>query len=473
MKKTSLMNLGVLLLLFSVNGFSQCLSNIATVGYQNIVLKPDGSIYSWGFGGSATAQDNGDVNVLEPTQIGLSADWAKIYGGAIGNLFVIKNNQTLWSCGANEDGELGNGTSGYINRVNVLTQVGTATWKMMAPNFTFTLGLKTDGSIWATGQNQSGKLGDGTTIDRSSFVSVGTDNDWREIATIGTTSYGIKQNGTLWSWGYNGTGQLGIDDLGIAESLIPIQVGTETEWNHVYGGTSAYCVLATKNNGALYSFGAFVGGGSIGFGINVFKVAPTQLGTDTDWASASTSVFCSFAIKNNGTLWAWGKNTNGQIGDGTTTDRGFPVQVGSDSNWLKVSASYQHVIAMKTDGSLWVWGDGTQAQLGNGGLVSSLVPIPIAVPGCALTNAAFNSEQNVFKVSPNPAKNSTTITFSNAIIAPLLEVYDVLGKVISSHQASNTNDSWVLDTSKMAAGVYIVALKLEGNVVMQKKLVIE
>ena len=168
-----------------------------------------------------------------------------------------------------------------------------------------------------------------------------------------------------------------------------------------------------------------------------------------------------------------GKNTNGQIGDGTTIDRGFPVQVGSDSNWLKVIGSDQHVIGMKTDGSLWAWGAGGLGQLGNGSALSSLVPIPIAVPGCALTNAAFNSEQNVFNLSPNPAKNSTTITFSNAIIAPMLEVYDVLGKVISSHQASNTNDSWVLDTSKMAAGVYIVALKLEGNVVMQKKLVIE
>ena len=465
------MNLGVLLLLFSVNGFSQCLEDITSQG-QSYAKKPDGSIYSWGQGGAGTAQDNGDANVLEPTQIGTETDWFKIYSG-INNVFALKNDRTLWSCGGNEDGELGNGTSGYINRVNVLTQVGTATWTMMAPNFTFTLGLRTDGSIWATGQNQSGKLGDGTNINRSSFVRVGTDNDWREIATIGTTSYGIKQNGTLWSWGYNGTGQLGIDDLGIAESFNPIQVGSDTDWNHIYGGAASNSVLVTKNNGSLYSFGAFVGGGSIGFGINVFKVAPTRLGNDTDWASASTSIFCSFAIKNNGTLWAWGKNTYGQIGDGTTIDRGFPVQVGSDSNWLKVVGSNQHVVAMKTNGSLWAWGEGGLGALGNGGYTSSLVPIPIAVPGCVLANAAFNSEQNVFNITPNPAKNSTTITFSNAITAPMLEVYDVLGKVISSHQASNTNDSWVLDTSKMVAGVYIVALKLEDNVVMQKKLVIE
>ena len=465
------MNLGVVLLLFSVNGFSQCLEDVSAQA-NSYAKKPDGSIYSWGYGGASTAQDNGDVNVLEPTQIGTGTDWFKIYSG-INNVFALKNDKTLWSCGANEFGELGNGTSGFLTRVNVLTQVGTATWKMMAPNFFFTLGLRTDGSIWATGQNDSGQLGDGTTIDRSSFVRVGTANDWREIATNGTTSYAIKQNGTFWSWGFNGSGQLGNGDTSITERYNPEQVGTDTDWNHLYGGAAARCMIITKNNGSLYSFGSFVGGGSVGFGVNVPKDAPTQLGTDTDWVSASTCIYVSLAIKNNGTLWAWGKNTNGQIGDGTTIDRGFPVQVGSDSNWLKVSASYQHVIAMKTDGSLWAWGEGTLAQLGNGGYTSSLVPIPIAVPGCALANAVFNSEQNVFKVSPNPAKNSTTITFSNALIAPLLEVYDVLGKIITSHQAINTNDSWVLDTSKMAAGVYIVALKLEGNVVMQKKLVIE
>ena len=253
------MNLGVVLLLFSVNGFSQCLEDVSAQA-NSYAKKPDGSIYSWGYGGAATAQDNGDVNILEPTQIGTGTDWFKIYSG-INNVFALKNDKTLWSCGANEFGELGNGTSGFLTRVNVLTQVGTATWKMMAPNFFFTLGLRTDGSIWATGQNQSGVLGDGTNTNRSSFVLVGTANDWREIGTIGTTSYAIKQNGTLWSWGYNGTGQLGIDDLGIAESFNPIQVGSDTDWNHIYGGAAANSVLVTKNNGSLYSFGAFVGGG--------------------------------------------------------------------------------------------------------------------------------------------------------------------------------------------------------------------
>ena len=459
-------------LFISLNNYAQCFTNVSSQGGQSYGIKADGSIYSWGYGGAATAQNNLDYDVLYPTQIGTGTDWAKIYSG-INNVFALKGNNTLWSCGANEDGELGNGTSGYINRVNVLTQIGTAQWKMMAPNFTFTLGLRTDGSIWATGQNQSGKLGDGTTTDRSSFVRVGTANDWREIATNGTTSYAIKLNGTLWSWGFNGGGQLGIDDLSVASSYVPIQVGTSNDWNHVYGGAGSRCILVTKNNGTLYTFGSMVGGGSIGFGVNVGKVKPTQIGTDTDWASGSTSNYCSFAIKNNGTLWSWGYNSNGQIGDGTTINQPFPTQVGTDNDWALVSASYQHVLAMKTDGSLWAWGEGSQAQLGNGDYTDSYVPIPIAVPGCVLSNHGFNKDNQGFNISPNPAKNSTTISFSNTATAPLLEVYDLLGKSIMSYQATNNDDSWQLDTSKISAGIYIVALKEEGIIMMQKKLIIE
>ena len=266
------MNLGVVLLLFSVNGFSQCLEDVSAQA-NSYAKKPDGSIYSWGYGGAATAQDNGDVNVLEPTQIGIGTDWFKIYSG-INNVFALKNDKTLWSCGANEFGELGNGTSGFLTRVNVLTQVGTATWKMMAPNFFFTLGLRTDGSIWATGQNQSGVLGDGTNINRSSFVRVGTANDWREIATNGTTSYAIKQNGTFWSWGFNGGGRLGNGDTSITERYNPEQVGTDTDWNHLYGGSAANGMIITKNNGSLYSFGSFVGGGLLVLASMCLKMHP-------------------------------------------------------------------------------------------------------------------------------------------------------------------------------------------------------
>ena len=59
------------------------------------------------------------------------------------------------------------------------------------------------------------------------------------------------------------------------------------------------------------------------------------------------------------------------------------------------------------------------------------------------------------------------------MIRPLLEVYDLLGKNIMSYQTTDINDNWQLDTSKIAAGIYVIALKEDGVIMMQKKLIIE
>ena len=72
-----------------------------------------------------------------------------------------------------------------------------------------------------------------------------------------------------------------------------------------------------------------------------------------------------------------------------------------------------------------------------------------------------NQDKSNFQIAPNPAKNSTTISFNNTATAPLLEVYDLLGKSIISYQTSNNNDNWFLDTSKLAKGLYVIALKEE------------
>ena len=76
-------------------------------------------------------------------------------------------------------------------------------------------------------------------------------------------------------------------------------------------------------------------------------------------------------------------------------------------------------------------------------------------------------------IAPNPAKNSTNITFSNTTTPPLLEIYSVLGKLITSYHAANNSDVWQLDTSNLSSGLYIVVLKEDNQITMQKKLIIE
>ena len=108
------------------------------------------------------------------------------------------------------------------------------------------------------------------------------------------------------------------------------------------------------------------------------------------------------------------------------------------------------------------------------------VSFVIRIFGCVNNRLAGNSSATSkqllatdLTIAPNPAKNSTTISFSNTATAPLLEVYDLLGKSIMSYQTTSNNDSWSLDTTTIAAGIYVVALREEGVIMMQKKLIIE
>ena len=479
MKKNTSLKLGVSILLFSVNGFTQCLNNINAGLYHGLALKPNGSIFSWGngaYGTQACGLDNNDTDALEVTQVGTDTNWLKIYAGTF-NSFAIKNDNTLWACGTNNEGELGNGSFGLGTVSRTFSQIGTLNnWKTISTNSDYTLALKTNGTIWSCGINTEGQLGDGTTISRRSFVQIGNATNWKEIGSIIKTGYGIKTDGSLWSWGLNGGGgYLGIDDLSVIQRASPGIVGTDSDWKNIFGGPTTVHVLLLKTNGKLFVVGGSwsSGQGANGLGFGVSCNLPTQIGSDSNWSTATCGYNNSFAIKTNGTLWAWGQNDLGQLGDGTTIDRGFPIQIGTATNWASVSAGYGHTIATKTDGSLWSWGDGSLGQQPVGSYTSSLVPVQINVSGCVLKTKRFSLVNDKINIAPNPAKNSTNITFSNTTTPPLLEIYSVLGKLITSYQATSNKDAWQLDTSNLASGLYIVVLKEDNQITMQKKLVIE
>ena len=122
--------------------------------------------------------------------------------------------------------------------------------------------------------------------------------------------------------------------------------------------------LALRNDGSMWAWGRN-DEGQVGDGTWVNKQIRTQIGTQTDWKFITAGYFSSFAIKENGTLWAWGQNSNWTLGDGTTTNRNSPVQIGTDTNWISVSNSSDFTVALKADGSLWTWGANSFGQLGN------------------------------------------------------------------------------------------------------------
>ena len=88
-------------------------------------------------------------------------------------------------------------------------------------------------------------------------------------------------------------------------------------------------------------------------GTSVGVLATTR---SAGWVEVSAGPFYTLAVKEDGSLRAWGSNGSGQLGDGTLTDRPLAVCVGTDSDWATVSAGAAHTLAIKKDGSLWGWG---------------------------------------------------------------------------------------------------------------------
>ncbi len=235
-----------------------------------------------------------------------------------------------------------------------------------------TISIGTNGSLWAWGENSSGQLGDGTTDSSTEPVQEATGtNDWSSVSAGGNHTVSIKTDGSLWAWGANDSGQLG-DTWDIVKE--PVQVDNNYDWNSISAGDKH--TVAIKTDGTLWAWGAN-GSGQLGDGSEYNSYEPLQEYWETnDWSSVSAGGNHTVAIKTDGSLWAWGENSRGQLGDGTVTNSTIPVREYTKANdWSSVSAGGNHTVATKTDGSLWTWGANSSGQLGDGLTVMKTIPV--------------------------------------------------------------------------------------------------
>jgi parallel beta-helix repeat protein len=333
--------------------------------YHTVALKADGTLWTWGLndkgqlGHSATDTCGTYSCSTSPEQVGLDSTWQSMSAGGK-HTVALKSDGTLWAWGDNSMGQLGDGTG--VNKFSPV-QVGTDDkWISISAGFTYTIGLKADGTLWAWGANWFGQLGDGTGVNKLSPVQVGSDNTWVAINAGGYHTIALKADGTLWAWGDNSQGQLG-DGTG-SNQPSPVQIGSDKTWVAISAG--GYHTIAKKADGTLWAWGWNVYG-QLGDGTTTERLSPVQvLGTDTTWDSISAGSYHTIAKKADGTLWAWGANWYGQLGDGTIVDSGYPMQIGNDTTWLSIGTGGYHTIALKADGTLWAWGDDSKGQLGNG-----------------------------------------------------------------------------------------------------------
>ena len=389
---------------------------------NTLVTRPDGSLLAWGSNSSGQLALGATDTAPHPLPVDF-ADGALWPGVSVGNASVlaVRADGTLWGCGLNSSSQLGDGTT--VTRPG-LVQIGTDTdWQSVSTGNSHTLAIKTDGTLWAWGSNGSSQLGDGSTTTHTTPFKVGTDTNWRTaIATNGSFSIALKSDGTLWTWGLNSNGQLG--DGSTTTRTRPVQVGTATDWRSMAAGSSF--ALALKTTGTLWGWG-LNSSGQIGDASTTQRNSPVQVGTATNWRSIATGQSHSCGVKADGTLWAWGSNGSAQLGDATFTNRTSPTQVGTSTGWLAVPSasltSSNHILALAADRSLWTCGFGTSGQTGFAG--RNLFTPELAVPG-------LSSPQTLTFTAPATVAIGNTITLGATSSSGLPANYLVTGPAVRS-----------------------------------------
>lgn len=298
--------------------------------------------------------------------------WKEVSSGLV-HTKAIKMDGSLWSWGSNIFGQQGNGSNNNVN-ITIPTRIGNdIDWKRVSAGDIFTTALKNDGSLWAWGANAGGELGDGNDVGKNVPTRIGMSTDWKINYSHRRFTTALKNNGTLWIWGGNFSGQLG-DGTNIDQNT-PTQVGSDTDWKTVAPGMSDH-VMVIKNDGSLWGWG-WNSDGQLGDGTIEDKNLPLQIGSDTDWKSVFTGMLHTMAIKNDGSLWGWGDNSSGELGDGTFERKVVPTKIGSDKDWKIIFAGEQYTLAIKNDGSLWSWGQNLYGELGNGTTDAKNIPTRI------------------------------------------------------------------------------------------------
>jgi len=317
---------------------------VTTVGYFGMATKTDGTLWTWGYchNGICGLNRGHTTYASSPIQIGSDTNWSSVRiipasGGTGGACFATKSDGTLWSWGSNTRGHLGQNNTIFRSSP---TQIGTGTnWRSVEVSVggdgatdSHVMAIKTDGTLWGWGRNNSGQLALNNIVERSSPVQVGADVNWSNVNGSQNNFYGIKTNGTFWGWGATLSGASGVSRSS------PMQIGTNSNWSLVRVANYTGETIATiKTDGTLWMFGTNNYQGQFGHndarpGALVLQ-SPKQVGTNTNWNSINVSGRMTHATKTDGTLWAWGLNTYGQLGLNDIVARSSPVQVGTTTGW--------------------------------------------------------------------------------------------------------------------------------------------
>ena len=362
---------------------------IAAGWFFSCALHEGGTISCWGRNnhGQLGNEESGDESEFsEPVKVEGITDATAITTGDEHSC-ALHEGSTISCWGNNFWGQLGNGTTDDSSVPVEAADITDAT--AIAAGENHSCALHQTGAISCWGHNRQGQLGNGTNVISSVPVETAGITDATAITTGSRHSCALHQTGAISCWGHNEYGQLGNETDTI--SLVPVGVVGITDATAITTGGLHSCALHQDGTISCWGDNTYGQLGNEESGDESEFSEPVKVEGITDATAITTGGGHSCALHQDGTIFCWGHNEDGQLGNGTTDDSSVPVEAASITDATAITAGVWHSCALHQDGAISCWGDNTYGQLGNGQNTGDLEDdsadssMPVKVAG--ITNA--------------------------------------------------------------------------------------
>jgi alpha-tubulin suppressor-like RCC1 family protein len=389
---------------------------VAAGDYHTCALLQNGAARCWGLNSTGQLGDGSTTNSATPVAVvGIAGAAAVTSGG--GHTCARFPDGTVECWGQNDVGQLGDGST--TNSTTPVTVSGITTATAVSSGYFHTCAVLQDGTVRCWGDNTYGQLGDGTTIippavrggpstaHSATPVTVsGISTAVTVAAADGFHTCAVLQDGTVRCWGDNSTGQLGNGST--TNSSTPVTVSGITTATAVTGGDYHTCALL--QDGTVRCWGLNYSG-QLGNGSVYDSSTPVTVSGISTAVAVSIGVIHTCASLQDGTVRCWGDNSSGQLGNGSTTNSSTPVTVSGISTATAVTSGYNDACALLQGGSLQCWGINNYGQLGNGTTTDAHTPVAVAGIGVTWTSSDSTvATINATGLTTGVSSGSTTIT---------------------------------------------------------------
>ena len=328
-------------------------------------------VYGWGLNDADQVGDEawqpGDDGLGQhaPAPVfGLATDVTQVAGGDKFSV-ALHTDGTVWTWGDNSSGQLGDGST-VAYRPGPGPVPGLAGITQISAHGGFALAVASDGSLWAWGDNTYGQLGTGGNLAsgdgmRRTPVRVPGTHPVAQAAAGSNFTLTVRTNGEVWAWGNNAYGQLG--DKTHTDRLTPVR--SSAPYGIVGVAAGRLHGMALRNDGSVWAWG-YNGQGQLGDGTTVASTS-TAVRVDRHVAGIThiaTGEYHSMALGADGTVWTWGDNAYGELGNGTALNQNLPVHL-TLTGVTQIDAGNGDSLAVRSDGTLWIWGDNGDGQMGD------------------------------------------------------------------------------------------------------------